>query len=298
MEEKKQFKFTDHPWISFWVLIVFIIISMIFSSIVLFGMLRLPQNNLNAQFLQSLTGYLLMVFFFVPYILQLPYGERTLKEYLSDIRLLQIKPFGQLIIITVSCYIILIFCQLSGSLVYRLIEGNAISREFISDIFNIKRELPPRSLSILLSFPSIFEEVIFRGVLLMFFLIEFSKLKAILFSSAGFAIIHIFNILGGRDPIWVAGQIIWAFMLGTFYGFLFIQTGSLLPNMLFHYVSNIFVGSFNYYVQLKASMEIQVLVGIIFTFGLLPTFFMISWINYFTKKWPFKHELNKKIILH
>ncbi len=139
-----------------------------------------------------------------------------------------------------------------------------------------------------------FEEVIFRGVLLTFFLSKFSKWKAIVYSSFGFAIIHILNLLGGRDPVWVAGQIIWAFMLGIFYGYLFIQTGSLLPNMLFHYVSNIFVGSFNYYVQLKASMEVQALYGIIFTFGLLPATLMISWIKYFTSKWPFKHALTNQ----
>jgi membrane protease YdiL (CAAX protease family) len=291
MEDKKRFNFTEHPWISFWTLIILVIISTIFSAIVLFGFLGLPQNNPYTQFLQSLTGHFIMIFLIVPYILRLPYGKRTFWEYLKDIRLLQVQPFSQLILITVSCYIILMLCQSLGSIVYRLFEGNAINGEFFRNIFNIKRELPPHSFSILLSFPSMFEEVIFRGVLLTFFLSKFSKLKAILFSSSGFAIIHIFNLVGGRDPIWVAGQIMWSFMLGIFYGYLFIQTGSLLPNMLFHYISNVFVGSFNYYIQFKASIEIQALYGVIFTFGLLPTILLISWIKYYTNKWPLKYAL-------
>jgi len=166
-------------------------------------------------------------------------------------------------------------------------EGKPITVEFIRSVFNIKRELPPESLSLLISLPSAFEEVVFRGVLLTFLLFRYSKRKAIIFSSFGFAIIHILNLLGGRDPAWVGGQMVWAFILGLFYGYLFIRTGSLLPNMLFHYLSNVFVGSFNYYIQSTASTEMQALYGVIFTFGILPTVLMIMWIKFFATKWPF-----------
>jgi membrane protease YdiL (CAAX protease family) len=293
MQSRKNFKFVDHPWISFWILLILIIISILLSAIFIFGLIRLPPNNPLSQFTQSLFGHLLLVFLFIPFILRLPKGKRTFKEYLDDIRLTRISPFFQLILIAISCYIILMLCQSLGSFVFRLLEGKAITGEFIRSVFNIKGELPPESLSLLISLPSIFEEVIFRGVLLTYLLHKYSKRKAIIFSSFGFAIIHIFNILGGRDPVWVVGQIIWAFMLGLFYGYLFVQTGSLLPNMLFHYLSNVFVGAFNSYIQSTASIETQALYGVIFTFGLMPTILMILWTKFFAEKWSFKSRFTE-----
>jgi membrane protease YdiL (CAAX protease family) len=182
------------------------------------------------------------------------------------------------------------FCQVSGTLVFRAFEGKAITAEFIRSAVDITNELPPRSWSILTSLPSMFEEVAFRGVLLTYFLIKYSKRKSIVFSSLGFGVIHFFNILSGRDPVWVTGQVVWAFILGLFYGYLFIKTGSLLPVMLFHYLGNLFVYSLTGYIQETASVAIQVLYGITFTFGLIPVLLMILWIRFFSARWPFEGE--------
>jgi membrane protease YdiL (CAAX protease family) len=292
MESRKKFKFIDHPWIAFWSLLVLIIISIIIAEILIFGLIELPENNPFSQLTQSLVGHLLMVFLFIPFILRLPKGKRTFKEYLDDIRLTRINPFFQLILLALSCYIILAFCQSLGVFVFRLTQAKAITGEFIRDVFDIRRELPPKSYNLLLSLPSMFEQIVFRGALLTFFLYKYSKPKAIVFSSFGFSIIHILNLFGGRDPVWVIGQIAWTFVMGIFYGYLFIQTGSLLPNMLFHYVSNVFVGSFNSYIQSTASIETQALYGVIFTFGILPTILMILWTKFFTAKWSFKSSFS------
>ena len=169
-------------------------------------------------------------------------------------------------------------------------EGKDITGEFIRSVLDITNELPPQSWSILTSLPSMFEEVAFRGVLLTFFLVKYSKSKSIVFSSLAFGIIHIFNIFSGRDPVWVSGQVIWAFILGVFYGYLFIKTGSLLPVMFFHYLGNVFVGSLSGYIQETASVAIQALYGVIFTFGLIPVILMILWIRFFSARWPFEGE--------
>jgi membrane protease YdiL (CAAX protease family) len=183
------------------------------------------------------------------------------------------------------------FCQIFGSIVFRLSEGKAITAEFIRSVLDLTDELPPKSWSLFTSLPSIFEEVAFRGVLLTFFLVKYSERKSIVFSSLGFGIIHIFNIFSGRDPVWVAGQVTWAFILGLFYGYLFIKTGSLLPVMIFHYLGNLFVYSLTGYVQETASVAIQAFYGVIFTFGLIPVILMILWIRFFSAKWPFEGEL-------
>jgi membrane protease YdiL (CAAX protease family) len=204
--------------------------------------------------------------------------------------LTKIAPFFRLLFIAVSCYIILIFCQILGTCVFRLSEGKAITAEFIHSVLDTSGDLPPKSWGLLTSLPSIFEEVAFRGVLLTFFLLRYSKRKSIVFSSFGFAIIHIFNLLSGRDPIWVAGQVIWAFILGLFYGYLFIKTGSLLPVMIVHYLGNLFIYSFAGYIQETASVAIQALYGVTFTLGLIPVAIMILWTRFFSAKWPFENE--------
>ncbi|MFC2133656.1 lysostaphin resistance A-like protein [Bacteroidota bacterium] len=287
----KNFKFIDHPQITLWVILISIVVSIVISEIFLGGMLGLSGNDPYSNFLRSLSAHLILVFLIIPFLLGLPKGNRNFKTYLDDIRLTNTGQFTRLLLIALSSYLILVLCQSLGSIVYRFLEGEPVNLNFIISVINIKGDLPPESLSLLTSLPSAFEELVFRGVLLTFFLLIYSKRKAIIFSSFGFSIIHLLNLVSGRDPVWVAGQLVWTFLLGIFYGYLFIQTGSLLPNMLFHYISNAFVGTFNYYINSTASVEIQALYGIIFTFGILPVFLMIIWIKYFTSRWPFTNRI-------
>ena len=287
---KIAFKFVDHPWITFPVFLAFILLSMVLSGIMIFGILKLPQDAPFSQFVQSSLGHVLMLFVLVPFVLRLPKGKTTYREYFDDIRLTKIQPFFRLLFIAVSCCIILMFCQVLGSFVFRFSEGKAITPEFIRSVLDVTNELPPRSWSLLTSLPSMFEEVAFRGVLLTFFLVKYSKGKSIVFSSLGFGIIHFFNILSGRDPVWVTGQVIWAFILGLFYGYLFIKTGSLLPVMIIHYIGNLFVYSLTGYIQKTASVATQVFYGVTFTFGLIPVTLMILWIRFFSARCPFEGE--------
>src|SRR5210317_1928560 len=114
MESKKKFKFIDHPWITFWAILILIIISIMLSGAIFYGLIRLPQDDPYSQFAQSLVGHLLMIFLFIPFILRLPKGKRKFKEYIDDIGLTKISPFFRLIILAFSCYIILVFFQFLG----------------------------------------------------------------------------------------------------------------------------------------------------------------------------------------
>lgn len=287
---KINFKFIDHPWISLLVFLVFLVLSIFISGTIILGLLGLPQDAPFVQFTQSLLGHILMLFVFVPFVLRLPKGKTTYKEYLDDIRLTKIQPLFRLIFIAVSCYLILMICQALGPFVYRFFEGKAITAKFSRSVFNITNDLPPRSWGLATSLPSMFEEVAFRGVLLTFFLVRYSKRKSIMFSSFGFGIIHALNIFSGQDPVWVVAQVIWTFIMGLFYGYLFIKTGSLLPVMLCHYLGNLFVGSLNGYILETTSVTTQALYGITFTFGLIPVILMVLWIRFFSVKWPFEGE--------
>jgi membrane protease YdiL (CAAX protease family) len=80
----------------------------------------------------------------------------------------------------------------------------------------------------------------------------------------------------------VAGQVIWAVILGFFYGYVTLKTNSLLPAMIVHYLSNLFVSALNAYIQTNATIPEQVLYGITFTLGAVPVVLMILWVRGFT----------------
>ena len=132
------------------------------------------------------------------------------------------------------------------------------------------------------SFPSITEEVAFRGVVLATFLRFYNQPKAILFSALGFGAIHLGNILYGGDPTWVVSMALWAVFLGLFYGYVTLKADSLLPAMLVHYLGNLFVSALNAYIQNNATILEQSIYGIIFTMGVVPVILMILWVRGYT----------------
>ncbi|HBM81691.1 MAG TPA: hypothetical protein DD426_12810, partial [Clostridiaceae bacterium] len=73
----------------------------------------------------------------------------------------------------------------------------------------------------------IFEETLFRGVILRGLLKNYGVLKALIVTSVLFGILH-FNI----------AQLITASILGLMLGFIFIKTGSLILCILFHALNN------------------------------------------------------------
>jgi membrane protease YdiL (CAAX protease family) len=156
---------------------------------------------------------------------------------------------------------------------------------FVRQLFDLSGDLPPGSPSLLVSFPSIFEEVVFRGIVLTVFMGKYSERKAIIFSALGFGLMHLLNLASGRELVWVLGQVVWAFILGLFYGYIFVRTRSLLPPMIVHYLGNAFIGSLTGYMQSRASIEIQAIYGVIFSLGIIPTTLMILWTRFFVSRW-------------
>jgi membrane protease YdiL (CAAX protease family) len=78
---------------------------------------------------------------------------------------------------------------------------------------------------------------------------------------------------------------VWAAILGLFYGYVTLKTGSLLPAMIVHYLGNLFVSATNAYIQANASIQAVAVYGVVFTFGIIPTILMILWTRLFTR-WP------------
>lgn len=75
--------------------------------------------------------------------------------------------------------------------------------------------------------PAVFEETLFRGIVLTALATTMSKRRAIAISSLYFAVVH---LRLERMPD--------TFAMGAVYGWLFVRTGSLLPGMLAHFLHN------------------------------------------------------------
>ncbi len=283
--EKKKFQLHQHPWLSLLAVMVTFVFSIVLVGTVFYGLAGRPGTSPYAQFAQMMTYYILTVFILVPFVLHLPKGKRTFRQYLDDIGLSRVHPFLRFVLLGISCYIILALSQVAASVIYRLSEGLPINGVFIRQVFDFSRDLPPGSPSLLISFPSIFEEMVFRGIILTVFLSTYSERKSILFSSAAFGLMHALNLVNGADLVWTMGMVVWAFIMGLFYGYAFVRTGSLLPAMIVHYLSNVFISTLVGYLQARASIEVQALYGVILSFGVVPVTLMILWTRFFTSRW-------------
>jgi membrane protease YdiL (CAAX protease family) len=283
--EKSKFRLYEHPWLSLLAVMVTSVLSIILSGIVIFGLIGLPDDSPTVQFAQGMSYHILTAFILAPFVLRLPKGKRTFGQYLDDIRLSRMQPFVRLVLLALSCYVILALSQVAASFVYRLFEGRPIDGSFVRQVFDLSGDLPPGSPSLLISIPSSFEEVAFRGIALTVFLSKYSDRKSIIFASIGFGLMHALNLVMGRELVWVMGQVVWAFTIGLFYGYVFVRTRSLLPSMIVHYLGNVFIGSLTGYMQSRASIEIQALYGVIFSLGVVPTTLMILWTRFFLSRW-------------
>jgi membrane protease YdiL (CAAX protease family) len=283
--EKRRFRLREHPWLALLAVMLTAVFSVFLSGTVIFGLIGLPDDSPPVQFTQGIAHQLLTGFILAPFVLRLPKGKRTFRQYLDDIGLTRIQPFFQLVLLALSCSLILALSQAGASFAYRLFEGQPITGSFVRQVFDLSGDLPPGSSGLLTTIPSMFEEVAFRGIVLTVFLSVYSERKAIVFSAIGFGLIHLLNLVMGRELVWVLGQVVWAFTIGLFYGYVFVRTRSLLPSMIVHYLGNAFIGSLTGYMQARASIDIQALYGVILSLGFVPTALMILWARFFSRRW-------------
>jgi membrane protease YdiL (CAAX protease family) len=260
IEPKKTgwFEFSSRPWISLVVLnaiLMFVLILVIIGA----NLVGIPGNAPYRPLITPTLAHILVLFIIVPFVLRLPNGKSSLIEYLDVIRLSRIRPFLPLLALGVTSSLLILLMLSANSLVYRISQGLPISQTFLKTMIDWKGDLPPQSLGYVVSFPAIFEEVTWRGVLLVLFMKRYSPRKSILITSLGFGLFHFINLLFGVEASFVIRQVIFGSVLGFFYGYLVLRSDSLMPVMLFHYLVNLFIGSFTVYFQRFASADTQIL---------------------------------------
>jgi membrane protease YdiL (CAAX protease family) len=160
----------------------------------------------------------------IPFVLHLPNGKESFREYLQSIRLTKFSPIGKNIAVTVVC----VLCVLGGMFGAALIFGG-----WTSDLSFL---LPPDSYYLLSAInPGLWEEITWRGVILILLLKRFDTRTAIGINSVLFALTHLTNLLVGQPIIIMLGQLIFVLIGAPLLCLLFIKTESLIPGIIVHY---------------------------------------------------------------
>jgi len=281
---KGESRFTHHPWRALLVMLGMAPVCYSLVGLVFYGgnLPLLDYISNIATFPIIGTGGNILAYVLVPFLLRIPRGKRTFREYLDDIRLTRTRPFFRLLLLTLSCLFILILCFGSFSVLYRLYQGLPVTLAFVLQVFNLSLALPPTSILLVTQFLSMFEEVAFRGVFLTMLLEKHSQRTAIIYSAIAFGALHFLSVFAGKELVLTLGQVVWAFLFGLFYGYLFIMSGSLLPPMIIHWLSNVFQAPLTAYYH-GAPVQVNALGGI-FSFG-LAALLLILWVRFFAAKW-------------
>jgi len=92
---------------------------------------------------------------------------------------------------------------------------------------------------------SFFEEIIFRGILLGIFLLQFKDsrfgvLKSIILSSLIFGLSHLFNIFSGTSMLDVLLQVLYTFLISIVWAIIYIRTNNIWIIIFLHTLFNFF----------------------------------------------------------
>jgi membrane protease YdiL (CAAX protease family) len=182
----------------------------------------LPGTFIPALLYFLALGVLALVL--MPFVLGLPNGRKSLRDYCQDIRMLPMRPLGRNLLLG----LLMAALTLSSIFLASLLTGH-----FVFDWSLVPALRWVKGLT-----RGIWEEVFFRGIILVLFMRIFSKRKAMFFAAFLFAVVHL-NPLDLSLPMVV--DVISIFFIGLLFTYLVLKTGSLLPAIVFHYIHDIFV---------------------------------------------------------
>ncbi|MHA2297473.1 MAG: CPBP family intramembrane glutamic endopeptidase [Candidatus Hodarchaeales archaeon] len=291
--ESRPSRLSGRPWESIVILTAFFLISAVFTKIFFqwLSLVGLVINPISETIIGFIVG--IIVFFgIVPYILGLPQGKVSLRRFSYTIGIRRPQSSLRLLVVFLPCIVILFSSWLLASFIYNYLVLGWDLTFFISKLLDTSRALPPQNWAIVTSIGSIFEEIVLRGIFITMLLNKnYSERESIGLSAVVFGVIHFMNLLNGSlTTVLLAGvlaQVIYATSYGLFYGYLFIKTRNLIPNMVLHYVGNGFI-SFWWYTP-AASYPVRLILMLVFYIGLFPTILSITWVKY-SMRW-YEREL-------
>ena len=160
----------------------------------------------------------------MPFVLGLPNGRKSLGDYARDIRLLPLKPLGRNVLLG----LMMAALTLSSILLAALLTG-----EFVLDWRLVPALRWVKGLT-----RGVWEEVYFRGIILVLFMRLYPRRKAVFLASFLFAAAHLNPM---RLSLGTLVDVLSIFFMGLLFTYVVLKTGSLLPAIVFHYVHDIFL---------------------------------------------------------
>ena len=127
---------------------------------------------------------------------------------------------------------------------------------------------------------------------------KYGPFGGVLFSALGYTLVQLFFIMDGRTPLLIFGQVAGAFLIGIFYGVLYLRAGSLLPNMIFHYLNGLMTPFLTSYLSTNTvAVNTKVIIEVLFTKGLIPVSLMVLWVLLISRRIEEKREKTKENLL-
>ena len=233
-----------------------IVANLAFIAVAKAILLLMPDLNQKVEKILEIVIEFVMLsilfFLLIPIIFKALKMYDSYKSYLEGIHLTSKSSFLIGLICTIGCYIIFVGFQLVGSFI------------FGDYVFNLERVIPPNSYWLINVNAGIFEEIMFRGIILSLLLEFHSKWTSIIVSSLIFGLVHFANLLNGIDYdnlIFVSAQVVWAIGMGVLWAILTIDTNSLIPAIILHYLSNALDGLWLY---TPGSIEVVLIYKLLF----------------------------------
>lgn len=253
----------ERLWLSV-ILVLILYVIVLYVPQIIMGMLDIKAPAFD---IVNLAIYSVFWFAIIPFGLRMPRKVEALGDYLSDIRLNNLKPVSSLLFIGV----------LTGVL-YLLITA-VISSLMGSLAPSIKSILPPENWILLYgNIGAFFEEVAIRGVILALLLSRYTKTKAVFFSAFIFGIGHIITFFLGNELFFSVIQVVYAFSLGILFAALVIKTNSLLPSIIAHMIMNSFAQMF------KGSFDVHEYAYLLLISSIITTILGLVILKYFPIK--------------
>lgn len=237
----------------------------------------LPGLFLN--FALKLIFAAVLIIFIIPFLLHLPNGKVSLNEYRKDIQLKN-EAIARNIGLGILCTVIFLMV----TLIYPILSG-----AFVLDLNRIFG-YPIASTGNLQGYDGwfgfiryinagIWEEMIFRGIILILLLKKYPIKETIVISSLIFASLHVVNIFWNPDVFGLIGQIIFTLAFGVTCAYLITKTNNLIPAMTLHYLHNTLSGIFYW------PNGDQILIAIVVTISVYVAMVLsILLVNFITKK--------------
>ena len=243
-------------------------IAIVAVTYVLLGYLETLPGTFTPPLLYFLAlGVLALIL--IPFVLGLPNGRKSFRDYCLDIRLLPMGPLGRNILLG----LLMAALTLSAIFLASLLTGH----------FVLDWSLVPTLRWVKGFTRGIWEEVFFRGILLVLFMRVFPNGGGVFFATLLFAVVHI-NPLDLTSSMIVDGISI--FFMGLLFTYLVLKTGSLLPAIIFHYIHDIFV----LLVQNTPGAGEPLASALLYAFLWIALVIGAVVIKYFVEHWPTKES--------